>query len=91
MGRGIDVVTYPVTSAYAASYLSYITLSMVYAAVARDLFQGAKRTLTVSNNTIRIQAQVVGMTFYYPGSNRVVERMVNGLQKGDSNDGQCCR
>jgi hypothetical protein len=84
MGRGIDVVTYPVTSAYAASYLSYITLSMVYAAVARDLFQGAKRTLTVGNNTIRKQAQVVGRTFYHPGSNRVVERGCHRLWKGDS-------
>jgi len=49
-------VTYPVTSAYAASYLSSITLSQVYAAVARDLFQGAEQSLTVGNNTIREQA-----------------------------------
>jgi len=79
-------VTVTVTSAYAASYLLSITLSQVYAAMACDLFASAKRMLTVGNNTIREQAQVVGRTFYYPGSNRVVERVYHGAQKGVCND-----
>jgi hypothetical protein len=34
-------------------------------------------------------ALVGRMMFYYPGSNRVVERVRHWLQKGDSSDGQC--